>query len=96
MAKPTAAQLAFFNQKALIPLTEDQVYTFSAKVIGTKLIEKYMMKLTPNLIGKFAEQAKEGVALLIDHPWMKWEALSFPYGRTYDSRIQVEGQDQEL
>jgi hypothetical protein len=96
MGKPTAAQLALINQKALVPLTEDQVYTFSAKVIGTKLIQKYMMQLTPNLLGKFAEQAKEGIALLIDHPWQKWEALSFPYGRTFDSRIQVEGQDQEL
>jgi hypothetical protein len=45
MTKPTAAQLTLINQKALVPLTEDQVYTFTAKVIGTKLIEKYMMKL---------------------------------------------------
>jgi len=96
MAKPTAEQLAKINQKALVPLTEDQVYTFTARVIGTKLIEKYMMKLTPRLLSKFSEQAKSGVALLIDHPWQKWEAMSFPYGRTYDSRIQVEGENQEL
>lgn len=96
MAKPTAEQLAKINQKALQPLTEEQVNVFQARIIGTKRIEKFMMKITPNFLRKMADQVKEGVALLVDHPWQKWEALSFPYGRTFDSRIVEEGGELEL
>lgn len=96
MANPTAAQLALINQLALVPLTEDQAHVFEAKIIGTKVIEKYKTRLSASLIQKFALQVKEGIALLIDHPWMKWESLSFPYGRTFDSRIVQEGNNLEL
>lgn len=96
MAKPTAEQLAKINQKALVPLTDEQVNVFQARIIGTKRIEKYMMKVTPNFLRKMADQVKEGVALLVDHPWQKWDALSFPYGRTFDSRIVEEGGELEL
>lgn len=96
MAKPTAEQLAKINQKALVPLTDEQVNVFQARIIGTKRIEKYMMKVTPNFLRKMADQVKEGVALLVDHPWQKWDALSFPYGRTFDSKIVEEGGELEL
>lgn len=97
MGNPTASQLSLINRLALVPLTEDQVYTFPAKVIGTKRIDKYLMKITPNFLSKMADQAKEGVALLVDHPWMKFlGTMSIPYGRTYDSRIVQEGMDLEL
>lgn len=96
MATPTSEQLAKINQKALVSLTEEQVHVFQAKIIGTKRIDKYKMKITPNFLRKMADQVKEGVALLIDHPWTKWEALSFPYGRTFDSRIVEEGGELEL
>lgn len=96
MAKPTAEQLAKINQKALVQLTDEQVHVFQAKIIGTKRIEKYKMKITPNFLRKMADQVREGVALLVDHPWQKWEALSFPYGRTFDSRIVEENGELEL
>ncbi|AIQ29361.1 hypothetical protein P40081_15290 [Paenibacillus sp. FSL P4-0081] len=96
MAKPTAEQLAKINQKALVSLTDEQVNVFQARIIGTKRIEKYMMKVTPNFLRKMADQVKEGVALLVDHPWQKWDALSFPYGRTFDSKIVEEGGELEL
>jgi hypothetical protein len=96
MAKPTAEQLSKINQKALVQLTDEQVHVFQAKIIGTKRIEKYKMKITPNFLRKMADQVREGVALLVDHPWQKWEALSFPYGRTFDSRIVEENGELEL
>ncbi|MCL6605647.1 MAG: hypothetical protein K6T94_22515 [Paenibacillus sp.] len=96
MAKPTAEQLTKINQKALVPLTDEQAHVFQARIIGTKRIDKYKMKITPNFLRKMADQVKEGVALLVDHPWQKWEALSFPYGRTFDSRIVEEGGELEL
>lgn len=96
MAKPTPEQLAKINQKALVPLTDEQTHVFQARIIGTKRIDKYKMKITPNFLRKMADQVKEGVALLVDHPWQKWEALSFPYGRTFDSRIIEEGGELEL
>ncbi|MDF2651334.1 MAG: hypothetical protein K0Q73_7139 [Paenibacillus sp.] len=96
MAKPTSEQLAKINRLALVTLTDEQAYVFEAKIIGTKRIDKYKMKITPNFLRKMADQVKEGIALLVDHPWMKWEALSFPYGRTFDSRIVEEGGELEL
>lgn len=96
MAKPSAEQLSKINQKALVPLTEEQVHVFQARIIGTKRIDKYKMKITPNFLRKMADQVKEGVALLVDHPWQKWESLSFPYGRTFDSRIVEENGELEL
>lgn len=96
MATPTSEQLAKINQKALVPLTADQVHVFQAKIIGTKRIDKYKMKITPNFLRKMADQVKEGIALLVDHPWTKWEALAFPYGRTFDSKIVEEGGELEL
>lgn len=97
MAKPTAEQLAKINQKTLVPLTDDQVHTFSAKVIGTNLIPKYMMRITPNFLTKMSREAKEGVALLVDHPWQKWsDKTIIPYGRTYDSRLVQDGEELAL
>lgn len=96
MAKPTTEQLVLINQKALVPLTEDQVHSFTAKVIGTNRIDKYLMMITPNFLSKMADQAKQGVALLIDHPWMQWSGMSIPYGRTFDSKIVQEGTELAL
>lgn len=96
MAKPTAEQLAKINQMALVPLSDEQAHVFQAKIIGTKRIDKYKMKITPNFLRKMADQVREGIALLVDHPWVKWEALAIPYGRTFDSRIVEEGGELEL
>lgn len=41
MAKPTPEQLAKINQKALVPLTDEQTHVFQARIIGTKRIDKY-------------------------------------------------------
>jgi len=96
LAAPTTEQLSKINRLALVPITDDQAHVFQAKIIGTKRIEKYRMKITPNFLRKMADQVKEGIALLVDHPWMKWESLSFPYGRTFDSRIVEENGELEL
>jgi hypothetical protein len=96
MAVPTVEQLSKINRLTLVPLTEDQTHVFQAKIIGTKRIEKYRMKITPNFLRKMADQVKEGIALLVDHPWMNFGTLSFPYGRTFDSRIVEESGELEL
>lgn len=96
MGKPTPEQLERINQLALVPLSEDQLYVFPAKVIGSKLIPGYNMRLSNEFLGKMADQAKQGVALLVDHPWKKWEAKSIPYGRTFDSRLQMDGNELSL
>ncbi len=97
MATPTPDQLFKINQKALVPLTEEKTFVFPARVIGTRRIAKYLMKITPNFLNKMADQLKEGVALLIDHPWMKFlDSVSIPYGRTFDSRIVHENGEMEL
>jgi hypothetical protein len=97
MATPTPDQLTKINQKALVPLTAENTFVFPAKVIGTKRIAKYLMKITPNFLNKMADQLKAGVALLIDHPWTKFlGTAAIPYGRTFDSRIAHENGEMEL
>jgi hypothetical protein len=97
MGKPTAEQLAKINQFALVPMTEDDVYVFPAKVLGTNVIPKYKMRIMPNFLTKMADQVRAGIALLIDHPWMSYgEQKSIPYGRTFDAKIQQDGGELSL
>lgn len=93
MATPTAEQLQKINAKALVPLSADEVYTFPAKLIGDKEIPGRFMRLTPNFLKKISEQAQEGVSLLLDHSWANLGVMTVPIGRTYDSRIQQDGEE---
>lgn len=96
MAKPTAEQLARINQLARVPLTEEQAYVFPAKLVGDKMIPRRFYKLTPNFLRKLAAQAREGVSLLLDHSWTNLGVMTIPIGRTFDSRLQMDGDELAL
>lgn len=97
MPKPTPEQLARINQFAKTPLTEDQVYVFTAKMLGTNYIPKFKMKVTPNLLAKLAEDAKNGVALIADHSYDNiGNAITLPFGRTFDAHLQQDGDELAL
>jgi hypothetical protein len=96
MAKPTPEQLAKINIKTLVPLTADETYTFPAKLVGDKVIPGRFYRMTPNFLRKMADQAKQGVSLLLDHSWANLGIMTIPIGRTYDSRLQQDGDELAL
>ncbi|URJ42241.1 hypothetical protein [Paenibacillus polymyxa] len=96
MAKPTPEQLAKINQLARVPLTEDEAYVFPAKLVGDQIIPRRFYRLTPNFLRKMAAQAREGVSLLLDHSWANMGIMTIPLGRTFDSRLQMDGDELAL
>ena len=96
MGKPTSEQLAKINQLARVPLKEEEAYTFQAKLVGDKVIPRRFSRITPNFLRKMADQAKRGVSLLLDHSWANLGIMTIPLGRTYDSRLQQEGDEYAL
>ncbi|OKP95394.1 hypothetical protein [Paenibacillus sp. P46E] len=96
MAKPTADQLERINQLARVPLTEDETYVFPAKLVGDQIIPSRFYRLTPNFLRKMAIQAREGVSLLLDHSWANLGIMTIPLGRTFDSRLQMDGDELAL
>lgn len=96
MAKPTVEQLSRINQLARVPLTEDEVYVFPAKLVGDQIIPRRFYRLTPNFLRKMAVQVREGVSLLLDHSWANMGIMTIPLGRTFDSRLQMDGDELSL
>ncbi|SPY16107.1 Uncharacterised protein [Paenibacillus polymyxa] len=96
MAKPTPEQLVKINQLARVPLTEDEAYVFPAKLVGDQIIPRRFYRLTPNFLRKMAVQAREGVSLLLDHSWANMGVMTIPLGRTFDSRLQMDGDELAL
>ncbi|MCP3778799.1 hypothetical protein [Paenibacillus sp. MZ03-122A] len=96
MAKPTPEQLTKINQLARVPLTEDEAYVFPAKLVGDQIIPRRFYRLTPNFLRKMAVQAREGVSLLMDHSWANMGVMTIPLGRTFDSRLQMDGDELAL
>ncbi|MGG6309795.1 hypothetical protein [Paenibacillus macerans] len=96
MAKPTSEQLERINQLARVPLSEDEAYVFPAKLVGDQMIPRRFYRLTPNFLRKMAVQAREGVSLLLDHSWANLGIMTIPIGRTFDSRLQMDGEELAL
>lgn len=96
MAKPTTEQLTRINQLARVPLSEDEAYVFPAKLVGDQMIPRRFYRLTPNFLRKMAVQAREGVSLLLDHSWANLGIMTIPIGRTFDSRLQMDGEEMAL
>jgi hypothetical protein len=96
MAKPTSEQLAQINQLARVPLTEEETFVFPAKLVGDQIIPRRFMRLTPNFLRKMAAQAKAGVSLLLDHSWANLGVMTIPIGRTFESRLQMDGDELAL
>ncbi|MNW49088.1 hypothetical protein D3C74_264910 [compost metagenome] len=89
-------QLVKINQLARVPLTEDETYVFPAKLVGDQIIPRRFYCLTPNFLRKIAVQAREGVPLLLDHSWANIGIITIPLGRTFDSRLQMDGDELAL
>ena len=95
---PTPGQLELINEKAKRPLSKDEVFVFSSKMVGDKLIDNRFIKLDKSLLEVFRDDAAEGKALMLDHPWAGFgrPKAAYPYGRTFDSILvggDIEGEN---
>lgn len=94
---PTPAQLEKINQLAKRPLTKEDVFVFPCKLAGDMVIPNRYMQLHKSLLEVFRDDAREGIAFMLDHSWAG-RARPKPalnYGRSFDSvirRSEVEGE----
>ena len=97
--KPTPSQLELINSKLpkdATPLQLEEVFVFTAKLIGDGLIPDRYHRISLPLMRKFRDDAKSGVALLLDHSWATSGGLlgggrpkpAIPYGKTFDAVIR--------
>lgn len=82
MPKPTPEQLEKINRFTLVPLTEENCYVFNDLMIDDQPTS-YYSKIHENLLRKFAQDAKAGIALLLGH-----DTSRLPVGRSFDSEIR--------
>ncbi len=87
---PTPAQLEKINALAKRPLTKEEVFVFSAKLVGDMIIPERYIQIHKSLLEVFREDAKRGIALMIDHPWAGFgrPKAAHPYGRTFDAVLK--------
>lgn len=99
--KPTKSQLEKINELAKRPLSAEEVFVFTSKMVGDKLLEDRNIKIHKSLLNVFKKDADEGVALMIDHPWagLFRPKPAYPYGRTFNARLKkgdIEGEEWAL
>jgi hypothetical protein len=89
--EPTPSQLEKINQLAKKPLEKEEVFVFTSKMVGDKLIEERKVKLDKTLLSVYKNDAMNGIAFMLDHPWAGFLSSPKPaynYGRTFDARIK--------
>lgn len=100
---PTTEQLAKINKLAKRTLSADEVFVFPTKLAGDMIIPNRYVQLTKELLDVYAEDAKKGVSLLLDHSWSPdgffglggRPKAAIPYGRTFDSRFEAGAEEGE-
>jgi hypothetical protein len=96
--KPTPSQLEKINALAKRPLSAEEVFTFSAKMVGDAIINHpWPVKLHKSLLEVFKKDALSGVAFLLDHSWAGFgrPKPAYPYGRTFDAVLKKGDQEGE-
>ena len=92
---PTQGQLDKINALAKRPLDKSEVFVFSTKMIGDALIPERYTKLDKSLLEVFRNDARTGVAFMLDHAWAGIQK-ALVYGRTFDAVLrrsnEVEGE----
>jgi len=92
---PTAGQLDKINALAKRTLSKDEVFVFPTKMIGDALIPERYTKLDKSLLEVFRNDARTGVAFMLDHAWAGTQK-ALVYGRTFDAVLrksnEVEGE----
>lgn len=95
---PTPSQLEKINALAKRPLTQEEVFVFPAKLAGDMIVPERNIQIHKSLLEVFREDAKQGVALMLDHPWAGIFArpkAAYPYGRTFDAVLRKSNLENE-
>ncbi len=100
---PTDAQLKIINKLAKKTLSADDVFVFPGKLAGDMIIPDRYVRLMPELLRVFKDNAQKGVSLLLDHSWHPdgfWglggrPKAAIPYGRTFNATLDAGGTDGE-
>ncbi len=88
---PTKSQLEKINRLAKRPLSQEEVFVFPDKMAGDMIIPDRFIQLHKSLLQVFKQDAQNGVAVMIDHPWAGFFAKPKPaynYGRTFDAKLK--------
>jgi len=87
---PTSGQLDKINALAKRTLDKSEVFSFHTKMIGDALLEDRLMQLSKPLLEVFKNDARTGIAFMLDHPWAGFmrPKPAYPYGRTYDATLK--------
>jgi len=100
--EPTQSQLEKINALAKRPLSKEEVFVFSSKMIGDAMIyHPWPVSLHKSLLEVFKQDALTGVAFMLDHSWAGFARPkpAYVYGRTFDARLKkgdMEGENWAL
>jgi hypothetical protein len=89
--EPTSSQLTKINTLAKKPLSKEEVFVFSSKMVGdTMIYHPWPLSLHKSLLNVFKNDALTGVSFLLDHSWSgsARPKAAYAYGRSFDARIQ--------
>ena len=100
--EPTPSQLEKINALAKRPLSKEEVFVFSSKMVGDAMIyHPWPVSLHKSLLEVFKQDALTGVAFMLDHSWAGFARPkpAYAYGRTFDARLRkgdMEGENWAL
>jgi len=100
--EPTPSQLEKINALAKRPLSKEEVFVFSSKMVGDAMIyHPWPVSLHKSLLEVFKQDALTGVAFMLDHSWagLARPKPAYAYGRTFDARLKkgdMEGENWAL
>lgn len=93
---PTPGQLERINSLAKRELSAEELFVFPGKLVGDMVIPNRYIQIDKSLLEVFREDAKSGIAFMLDHPWTFLSPKpALPYGRTFDAVLKksdVEGE----
>ncbi len=84
---PTQGQLDKINALAKRTLSKDEVFAFSTKMVGDALLPERYLKLHKSLLEVYKNDARTGVAFMLDHAWSGMQK-ALVYGRTFDASLK--------
>jgi len=84
--EPNIEQIAKINRISKRTLTKDEVFIYTHKMAGDMVIPNRCIQLSKQLLEKFAIDANNGVAFMLDHPWagLSRPKPALPYGRVFE------------
>ncbi len=94
---PTTSQLEKINTLAHRSLSKEETFVFSNKMVGDALLAERRLQLHKSLLEVFRNDARTGIAFMLDHPWAGFNRPkpAYPYGRTFDATLKKSNGEME-